>query len=54
MDSVLDLSQASLLASLLSIPFNPVAWNIVAQNGAASLSCMTHNPFLTFHSRIQK
>ncbi|KAJ7191640.1 phospholipid methyltransferase [Mycena pura] len=32
MDSLLDLSRASLLASLLSIPFNPVAWNLVAQN----------------------
>ncbi|KAJ7278954.1 phospholipid methyltransferase-domain-containing protein [Mycena rebaudengoi] len=31
-DSLFDLSQTSLLVSLLSILFNPVAWNIIAQN----------------------
>ncbi|KAJ7156142.1 phospholipid methyltransferase-domain-containing protein [Mycena filopes] len=31
-DSLIDLNQTSLLVSLLSIIFNPVAWNIVAQN----------------------
>ncbi|KAJ7044902.1 phospholipid methyltransferase-domain-containing protein [Mycena alexandri] len=31
-ESLVDLSQTSLLVSLLSIVFNPVAWNIVAQN----------------------
>ncbi|KAJ7254150.1 phospholipid methyltransferase-domain-containing protein [Mycena rebaudengoi] len=31
-DFLFDLSQTSLLVSLLSILFNPVAWNIVAQN----------------------
>ncbi|KAJ7157939.1 phospholipid methyltransferase [Mycena crocata] len=32
LDAVVDLTQTSLLVSLLSILFNPVAWNIVAQN----------------------
>ncbi|KAJ7715263.1 phospholipid methyltransferase-domain-containing protein [Mycena metata] len=31
-ESLVDLNQSSLLVSLLSIIFNPVAWNIVAQN----------------------
>ncbi|KAJ7166664.1 phospholipid methyltransferase-domain-containing protein [Mycena filopes] len=31
-ESLVDLNQTSLLVSLLSIIFNPVAWNIVAQN----------------------
>ncbi|KAJ7085383.1 phospholipid methyltransferase [Mycena belliarum] len=32
LDSLVDLAQTSLLVSLISILFNPVAWNIVAQN----------------------
>ncbi|KAJ7688620.1 phospholipid methyltransferase [Mycena rosella] len=32
LDSLVDLTQSSLLVSVLSILFNPVAWNIVAQN----------------------
>ncbi|KAJ6620439.1 phospholipid methyltransferase-domain-containing protein [Mycena sp. CBHHK59/15] len=32
LDSLVDLRQTSLLVSLLSILFNPIAWNIVAQN----------------------
>ncbi|KAJ7145697.1 phospholipid methyltransferase [Mycena epipterygia] len=32
LDSLVDFTQTSLLVSLLSILFNPVAWNIVAQN----------------------
>ncbi|KAJ7255044.1 phospholipid methyltransferase-domain-containing protein [Mycena haematopus] len=32
LDSLVDLHRTSLLVSLLSIIFNPVAWNIVAQN----------------------
>ncbi|KAF7345014.1 Phosphatidyl-N-methylethanolamine N-methyltransferase [Mycena venus] len=32
LDALVDLNQTSLLVSLLSILFNPVAWNIVAQN----------------------
>ncbi|KAJ6501811.1 phospholipid methyltransferase [Mycena vulgaris] len=31
-DSLVDFTQTSLLVSLVSILFNPVAWNIVAQN----------------------
>ncbi|KAF8128522.1 phospholipid methyltransferase-domain-containing protein [Mycena galopus ATCC 62051] len=32
LDALVDLHRTSLLVSLLSIIFNPVAWNIVAQN----------------------
>ncbi|KAJ7657790.1 phospholipid methyltransferase [Mycena polygramma] len=32
LDSLVNLDQTSLLVSLLSIAFNPIAWNIVAQN----------------------
>ncbi|KAJ7731937.1 phospholipid methyltransferase [Mycena maculata] len=32
LESLVDLTQSSLLICLLSILFNPVAWNIVAQN----------------------
>ncbi|KAF7373233.1 Phosphatidyl-N-methylethanolamine N-methyltransferase [Mycena sanguinolenta] len=32
LDALVDLHRTSLLVSLLSILFNPVAWNIVAQN----------------------
>ncbi|KAJ7619634.1 phospholipid methyltransferase [Roridomyces roridus] len=31
-DSIVDLSQKSLLLSFLSISFNPLAWNLVARN----------------------
>lgn len=36
LESLVDLNRTSLLVSLLSIIFNPVAWNLVAQNGDQS------------------
>lgn len=40
--SIVDTSATSLYISVLSIAFNPTAWNIVARNG-------THRPFLRPH-----
>ena len=36
MDTIIDTSATSLYISLLSIAFNPTAWNIVARNGKAN------------------
>jgi hypothetical protein len=52
---IVDLSKTSLLISLLSITFNPIAWNIVARNGSNSIHGILFG-LLTRHgeSRIQK
>lgn len=45
MDAIVDTSATSLYISLLSIAFNPIAWNIVARNGkvpSKSIHCTKH------------
>src|ERR1700730_170298 len=39
---ILDLSQRSLLISLLIITFNPLAWNVVARNGPDHCCCRSY------------